>query len=162
MGGFANFITTGLQLGAQLAGQRQAAASLRQQADAREAASGAQAQRIRDNYAAQSRQLARQQRADASLARVRAMKHGASGASADAVAAARAAQAQEAQNDLFLQAAMNTGDQALAAGEQGAQLRNQARQQDYARERSLWAGLGQLSQTGLPSLGGNFGGRGAR
>ena len=162
MGGFANLVTTGLQLGAQLAGQRQAAAQLRQQADAREAASGMQAQRIREQYAGQSRQLARQQRANASLARVQAMKHGATGASQDAVAAARAAQAVEAQNDLFLQAAMTTGDQALAAGEQGAQLRSQARRQDAAYGRSLWAGLGTLAQTGLPSLGGNFGGRGAR
>lgn len=161
MGGFGTLLTTGLQLGAQLAGQRQAADMLRQQADATEAASQVQAQRLREQYAGKSKDLARQQRAAASLARVQAAKHGAAGASQDAVAAARAAQAQAAQNDLFMQAAAGTGDAALAAGWRGAQLRGQAAQQELAHDRTLWAGLGQMAQLGLPTLnnGGNGGAR---
>ena len=155
MGGFGSLLTTGLQLGAQLAGQRQAADMLRQQADAAEAASQVQAQRLREQYAGKSRDMARQQRAAASLARVQAAKRGAAGASQDAVAAARAAQAQAARNDLFMQTAAATGDAALAAGQRGAQLRGQAAQQDLARERSLWAGLGQMAQLGLPTLHGS-------
>ena len=161
MGGFGTLLTTGLQLGAQLAGQRQAADMLRQQADATEAASQVQAQRLREQYAGKSKDLARQQRAAASLARVQAAKHGAAGASQDAVAAARAAQAQAAQNDLLMQAAAGTGDAALAAGRRGAQLRGQAAQQELAHDRTLWAGLGQMAQLGLPTLnnGGNGGAR---
>ena len=128
---------------------------LRQQADAAEAASQVQAQRLREQYAGKSRDMARQQRAAASLARVQAAKRGAAGASQDAVAAARAAQAQAARNDLFMQTAAATGDAALAAGQRGAQLRGQAAQQDLAHERSLWAGLGQMAQLGLPTLNGS-------
>lgn len=159
MGGFAPLLTTGLQLGAQLASQRQAADMLRQQAEATEAASQVQAQRLREQYAGRSKDMARQQRAAASLARVQAAKNGAAGASQDAVAAARAAQARAARNGLFMQAAADTGDAALAAGLRGAQLRGQAAQQDLAYDRSLWAGLGQMAQLGLPTLNGSGGAR---
>ena len=155
MGGFAPLLGAGLQLGAQLASQRQTADMLRQQADATEAASQVQAQRLREQYAGKSKDLARQQRAAASLARVQAAKHGATGASQDAVAAARAAQARAAQDELFMQAAASTGDAALAAGQRGAQLRGQAAQQDLAHDRTLWAGLGQRAHLGLPTLHGS-------
>ena len=155
MGGLGSFIQSGIALGAQLASQRQAAQQLQQQADATEAASSLQAAQRRDRYARDSKSLARQQRAEASLARVRAMKHGAQGASQTAVAAARAAQAQEAQSDLFLNAAMDTGAQAVAAGQRSAQLREQARQQDAAFNRTLWAGLGSMAPTRLPTLSGS-------
>lgn len=160
MGGLGSFLQSGINFGAQLAGQRQAASQLRQQADATEAASGVRAAQLRSRYANDSRQLAQQQRAAASLARVQAMKRGAQGESQTAVAAARAAQAQQAQGDLFHDAAMATGQQALAAGQQATQLRNRARNMDASHDRTLLAGLAGQANTlvGLPTLNGGNGG----
>ena len=160
MGGFGSLITSGLQLGLQLAGQRQAASQLRQEADAAEAASNVQAARLRERYARDSKKLAQEQLQAASLARVQAAKHGAQGDSQAAVAAARAAQDQEARNDLYLDTAATMGDQGIAAGQRAAQLRSQARQRELEYNRTLLAGLGNMPALGLPTLhGGNGGAR---
>ena len=152
MGGLASFIQTGLQLGTRLAAQRNAIDSQRQQADAAEAASRQQASRLRDDYARTRTRTAERQRAAQSLARARAAKRGATGESATAVLAAQAARDQRELGDLYHQTALRTGDQSIAAGQRAATLRRRAREQEWQYQQNLWASLGQMAATGLPTL----------
>ena len=121
----------GFQTGSGIAHAQYNAAAMRMQAKELLARSDLQAYMIRKQYQSEYQQLLDQQTADQSYNRVVAMKNGMTGASAAAVLGSYAAKNKKNLQQLYYNAAMQTGAQALQAGAQVAALEEKARQYDW-------------------------------
>ena len=121
----------GFQTGSGIAHAQYNAAAMRMQAKELQARSDLQAYMIRMQYKSEYQQLLDQQTADQSYNRVVAMKNGMTGASAAAVLGSYAAKNKKNLQQLYYNAAMQTGAQALQTGAQVAALKEKARQYDW-------------------------------
>jgi len=121
----------GFQTGSGIAHAQYNAAAMRMQAKELRARSDLQAYMIRMQYKSEYQQLLDQQTADQSYNRVVAMKNGMTGASAAAVLGSYAAKNKKNLQQLYYNAAMQTGAQALQTGAQVAALEEKARQYDW-------------------------------
>ena len=121
----------GFQTGSGIAHAQYNAAAMRMQAEELRARSDLQAYMIRKQYQSEYQQLLDQQTADQSYNRVVAMKNGMTGASAAAVLGSYAAKNKKNLQQLYYNAAMQTGAQALQTGAQVAALEEKARQYDW-------------------------------
>ena len=121
----------GFQTGSGIAHAQYNAASMRMQAKELQARSDLQAYMIRKQYQSEYQQLLDQQTAEQSYNRVVAMKNGMTGASAAAVLGSYAAKHRKNLQQLYYNAAMRTGAQALETGAQVSALKEKARQYDW-------------------------------
>lgn len=122
---------TGFQTGSGIAHAQYNAAAMRMQAKELLARSDLQAYMIRKQYQSEYQQLLDQQTADQSYNRVVAMKNGITGASAAAVLGSYAAKNRKNLQQLYYNAAMQTGAMSLQTGAQVAALQEKARQYDW-------------------------------
>lgn len=132
---------TGYQTGSSIAHAQYNAAAMRAQADSIQQQSAIQAYMIRKNYETEYRQLLDKQAQEQSMNRVVAMKRGMTGASASAVLGAYAAKNQKNLDQLYYNAAMQTGQNALKTSNQVNALREKARQYDWQATSALIGGV---------------------
>ena len=143
MGGFGDAVSSpmaqygmqglaiGMQTGSGIANAMYNAEAMRMSARAVEEQSNLQSYLIREQYLSEYKALQKEQEYQQSANRVNQMKYGIRGASANAVMQSYAAKAQKNLEELYHNAAMSTGSQALSASAQRAALLEKARQYDW-------------------------------
>lgn len=153
MGGMGDFLATkevqfagrgaavGMQIGGSIASAQYNAAAMRAQADALEQQSKITAYLIRKQYEKEYRTVLERQQQQQSMNRVVAMKRGIAGASAVAVMGSYAAKGQRNLEELYYNAAMQTGKASLQATNRAAGLRERARQYDWQASSALIGGV---------------------
>lgn len=132
---------TGYQTGSSIASAQYNAASLRQQADSLDQQNMVTSYLIRKQYESDYKMLLERQQAQMSMNRVVAAKKGISGASADTVMQSYAAQGQKNLEQLYYNAAMQTGSLSLKYSSKATALRERASQYDWKATSALIGGL---------------------
>lgn len=144
-----NALAIGMQTGAGIANAQYNANAMRENARAVEDQSNLQAYLIREQYLAEYKALQQQQEMQQSQNRVDQAKYGIRGASADAVMQSYAAKAQKNLEQLYHNAAMDTGKNSLAAMAQKAALLEKARQYDWEATQTAVAGAVKFGSMAL-------------
>ena len=132
---------TGYQTGSSIASAQYNAASLRQQADSLDQQNMVTSYLIRKQYESDYKMLLERQQAQMSMNRVVAAKKGITGASADTVMQSYAAQGQKNLEQLYYNAAMQTGSMSLQYSSKATALRERASQYDWKATSALIGGV---------------------
>jgi len=133
--------STGYQTGSTIANAQYNAASLRQQADSLDQQNMVTSYLIRKQYESEYKTLLEKQTAQMSMNRVVAAKNGITGASADNVMQSYAAQGQKNLEQLYYNAAMQTGSSSLQYSSKATALRERASQYDWKATSALIGGV---------------------
>lgn len=133
--------STGYQTGSSIANAQYNAASLRQQADSLDQQNMVTSYLIRKQYESDYKTLLEKQTAQMSMNRVVAAKAGITGASADNVMQSYAAQGQKNLEQLYYNAAMQTGSMSLQYSSKATALRERASQYDWKATSALIGGV---------------------
>lgn len=131
----------GLQTGSALANAQYNASSLRQQADSLDQQNMVTSYLLRKQYESDYQSLVQKQDAQMSMNRVVAAKNGITGASADNVMQSYAAQGQKNLEQLYYNAAMQTGSMSLQYSSKATALRERASQYDWKATSSVVGGM---------------------
>lgn len=132
---------TGFQTGSSIASAQYNASSLRQQADSLDQQNMVTSYLIRKQYESDYKTLLEKQQSQMSMNRVVAAKNGITGASADNVMQSYAAQGQKNLEQLYYNAAMQTGSMSLQYSSKATALRERASQYDWKATSALVGGL---------------------
>lgn len=132
---------TGFQTGSSIANAQYNASSLRQQADSLDQQNMVTSYLLRKQYESDYRTLLEKQQSQMSMNRVVAAKNGITGASADNVMQSYAAQGQKNLEQLYYNAAMQTGSMSLQYSSKATALRERASQYDWKATSALVGGL---------------------
>lgn len=133
--------STGYQTGSSIANAQYNASSLRQQADSLDQQNMVTSYLIRKQYESDYKTLLEKQTAQMSMNRVVAAKNGITGASADNVMQSYAAQGQKNLEQLYYNAAMQTGSMSLQYSSKATALRERASQYDWKATSALIGGV---------------------
>ena len=133
--------STGYQTGSSIANAQYNASSLRQQADSLDQQNMVTSYLIRKQYESDYKTLLEKQTAQMSMNRVVAAKNGITGASADNVMQSYAAQGQKNLEQLYYNAAMQTGSMSLQYSSKATALRERASQYDWKATSSVIGGM---------------------
>lgn len=133
--------STGYQTGSSIANAQYNASSLRQQADSLDQQNMVTSYLIRKQYESDYKTLLEKQTAQMSMNRVVAAKNGITGASADNVMQSYAAQGQKNLEQLYYNAAMQTGSMSLQYSSKATALRERASQYDWKATSALIGGM---------------------
>lgn len=133
--------STGYQTGSSIANAQYNASSLRQQADSLDQQNMVTSYLIRKQYESDYKTLLEKQIAQMSMNRVVAAKNGITGASADNVMQSYAAQGQKNLEQLYYNAAMQTGSMSLQYSSKATALRERASQYDWKATSALIGGV---------------------
>ena len=133
--------STGYQTGSAIANAQYNASSLRQQADSLDQQNMVTSYLIRKQYESDYKTLLEKQTAQMSMNRVVAAKNGITGASADNVMQSYAAQGQKNLEQLYYNAAMQTGSMSLQYSSKATALRERASQYDWKATSALIGGV---------------------
>lgn len=136
---------TGYKTGSSIASAQYNASSLRQQADSIDQQNMVASYLIRKQYESDYKALVQKQTAQMSMNRVVAAKKGITGASADNVMQSYAAQGQKNLEQLYYNAAMQTGSMSLQYSSKATGLRERAAQYDWQATSALIGGLINLA-----------------
>lgn len=136
-----NGAMTGYQTGSSIANAQYNAASLRQQADSLDQQNMVTSYLLRKQYESDYKTLLEKQQSQMSMNRVVAAKNGITGASADNVMQSYAAQGQKNLEQLYYNAAMQTGSMSLQYSSKATALRERASQYDWKATSALVGGL---------------------
>ena len=131
----------GFQTGSSIASAQYNASSLRQQADSLDQQNMVTSYLIRKQYESDYKTLLEKQTAQMSMNRVVAAKNGITGASADNVMQSYAAQGQKNLEQLYYNAAMQTGSMSLQYSSKATALRERASQYDWKATSSVVGGM---------------------
>ena len=132
---------TGFQTGSSIANAQYNASSLRQQADSLDQQNMVTSYLLRKQYESDYQSLVQKQDAQMSMNRVVAAKNGITGASADNVMQSYAAQGQKSLEQLYYNAAMQTGSMSLQYSSKATALRERASQYDWKATSALIGGV---------------------
>lgn len=138
-------LSTGWATGSGVAQAQYNAAAMRQQAKSLDRQTELQAYLIRKQYESDYRQLLERQTQQQSMNRVVAMKRGITGASAVAVLSSYAAKNRQNLQQLYYNAAMQTGVIAMQNSSRASALRERARQYDWQATATLIGGALNLA-----------------
>lgn len=133
--------STGYQTGSSIANAQYNASSLRQQADSLDQQNMVTSYLLRKQYESDYKTLLEKQTAQMSMNRVVAAKNGITGASADNVMQSYAAQGQKNLEQLYYNAAMQTGSMSLQYSSKATALRERASQYDWKATSALIGGV---------------------
>lgn len=131
----------GFQTGSAIANAQYNASSLRQQADSLDQQNMVTSYLLRKQYESDYKTLLEKQQSQMSMNMVVAAKNGITGASADNVMQSYAAQGQKNLEQLYYNAAMQTGSMSLQYSSKSTALRERASQYDWKATSSVVGGM---------------------